>query len=491
LERIDDGTVIIGDKEIMDENNLKDYNFVNVPFTKIAKEIGGQIYFNIIATGMLVGILDIEKDFVIENIKNQFKKKSDEIIKNNIDAINRGYEIGKELEKNETIVVEIDPEVDLTNNVILNGSESIGIGAIAGGCNFIASYPMSPSTGVLTYLSKMSKEFEIVVDQAEDEISAINMALGASYAGARAMVTTSGGGFALMNEALSLSGMTETPVVIHIAQRPGPATGLPTRTEQGDLQHVLYSGHGDFPRIILAPGTIEEGIELTHHAFNLADKYQVPVFILTDQYFVDSFYDLNKYNLSELKNEYHFIETGENYRRYEITENGISPRGVPGYGKGLVTADSDEHDENGRITEDHDMRIKMVRKRLNKLDTIQKDIISPEFYGEKDYKGLIIGWGSTCNIISEALEYLKGEQLAFLHFKQIYPLNPIIKKYLAAAEFSIVVENNVTGQFSNLIQQETCTKIDYRVLKYNGLPFAVEEVVTEIKEILGRRKENE
>ena len=491
LRRINEGTVIIGDKELMSENDFEGYNFVDVPFTKIAKEIGGEIYFNVIATGMLVGILDIEDEVAIEIIKSQFKNKSDEVINNNVKALKRGLEIGKRLEAEKKIVVEIKPEEDLTNNIMLNGSEAIGIGAIAGGCNFIASYPMSPSTGVLTYLSKMSKEFGIVVDQAEDEISAINMSLGAWYAGARAIVTTSGGGFALMNEAISLAGMTETPVVVHLAQRPGPATGLPTRTAQEDLNHVLYAGHGNFPRIILAPGTIEEGIELTHKAFNLADKYQVPVFILTDQYYVDSFYDLVEMNLTDLKNEYHIIETDENYERYNLTENGISPRGIPGYGKGYVAVDSDEHYENGRITEDHDVRNSMVMKRLQKLDQLKKDIITPVLVGDDKYKGLVIGWGSNFNVIAEALKNLIGEKLAFLHFKQIYPLHPMIKKYIEQSEFSIVIENNVAGQFSNLIQQEICRKIDYKILKYDGLPFAVEEIETEIRKILQRRKNHE
>ena len=491
LKRINEGTVIICDKEIINEEDCKGMKYVNIPFTKIAKEIGGEIYFNIIATGMLVGILDIEENLVIEKIRKQFKHKSEEIISNNIEAIKRGMEIGKKLEEEKTIVVEIKPEKDLSNFIILNGSEAIGIGAIAGGCNFIASYPMSPSTGVLTYLSTMSREMGIVVEQVEDEISAINMALGASFAGARAMVTTSGGGFALMNEALSLSGITETPVVIHLAQRPGPATGLPTRTEQGDLQYALYSGHGDFPRIILAPGTIEEGIELTHAAFNLADKFQVPVIILTDQYYVDSFYDIPRYDLSKLRNEYHFVKTDENYKRYELTENGISPRGIPGYGTGFVAVDSDEHNEEGRITEDHDIRIKMVKKRLKKIEQIKEDIIPPVFTGEKGYKGLIIAWGSTFNIVAEALEEINDESLAYLHFKQIYPLDPTIKSYIKDADFTIVIENNVTGQFSNLIQQEICEKIDYRVLKYDGLPFSVEEIITEVRKILNRRDSNE
>lgn len=484
LKRINEKTIIIGDKKDLDEEDLKNYTFVDIPFLEYAKEIGGKIYSNVIATGMLVGILDIEDDIAIEKVKSQFSRKSQEIIDNNIKAMKKGLEIGKDLEARKIIEVEIEPEDDLSNNIILDGSEAIGIGAIAGGCNFIASYPMSPSTGVLTYLSRVSHKFGIVVDQAEDEISALNMALGASYAGARAMVTTSGGGFALMNEALSLAGMTETPVVIHVAQRPGPATGLPTRTEQGDLEYVLYAGHGYFPRIILAAGTIEEGIELTHNAFNLADKYQVPVFILSDQYYVDSFYDLEKMSFDNLKNENHIIETDENYKRYKLTENGISPRGVPGFGKGFVAVDSDEHDEMGRITEDHDMRNKMVDKRKEKLKQIKKEILLPIFIGEEDYECLIIGWGSTFNIISEALENLKKKKVAFLHFKQVYPLHSIIEEYFAKAKFTVVIENNVTGQFSNLIQREICQKVDYRILKYDGLPFAVEEIETEIITIL-------
>ena len=482
-KRINQGTVIIGDKEILDEEDLKNCKFVDVPFIIIAKEIGGQIYFNVIASGVLIEILDIDEIEVIENIKSQFEKKSEEIIENNIKAIRKGMEIGRKLEEEKTIVVEIKSDDNCAENIILNGSEAIGIGAIAGGCNFIASYPMSPSTGVLVYLSKMANDFGIVVDQAEDEISAINMSLGAWYAGARAMVTTSGGGFALMNEGLSLAGITETPIVIHVAQRPGPATGLPTRTEQGDLQHVLYAGHGDFPRIILAPGTIEEGIELTQRAFNIADKYQVPVFILTDQYYVDTFYDIEPMDLTKLKNEYHIIETNADYQRYKLTESSISPRGIPGFGEGFVCVDSDEHTEDGRITEDHDIRKDMVEKRLEKLNQIKKDILPPVFIGREDFKVLIIGWGSTFNIIADALVNIENEKLAFVHFKQIFPLNPIIAEYIQQADYTIAIENNVTGQFANLIQQIICTKINYRILKYDGLPFSVEEVETEIREI--------
>jgi len=215
------------------------------------------------------------------------------------------------------------------------------LGAIAGGCSFISTYPMSPSTGVWIFLTQHSKEFDIITDQSEDEISAINMAIGAWYAGARGMVATSGGGFALMVEGLSLASMIETPVVIHLGQRPGPATGLPTRTEQADLEFVLHAGHGEFPRIILTPGTMEDAFNLSQRAFDLADKYQVPVFILTDQYFLDSYYNLPSLNLSDIRNQSHVVKTNKEYKRYQLTENGISPRGIPGYGEGLVSVDSD------------------------------------------------------------------------------------------------------------------------------------------------------
>ena len=193
-------------------------------------------------------------------------------------------------------------------------------------------------------------------------------------------------------------------------------------------------------------------------------------------------------NLDNLKNEYHIIKTEEDYERYKLTENGISPRGIPGFGKGFVAVDSDEHDEMGRITEDHEIRNKAVSKRKEKLNQIKKEIIPPVFIGEEDYEGLIVGWGSTYNIIFEALENLKENKLSFLHFRQVYPLHPLIKQYLAKAKFTIVIENNVTGQFSNLIQREFCKKVDYRVLKYDGLPFAVEEIETEIRDILKKEE---
>jgi len=358
------------------------------------------------------------------------------------------------------------------------------LGAIAGGCNFVSSYPMSPSTGVLVFLAKHGKDFGIIAEQAEDEIAAINMAIGAWYAGARGMVTTSGGGFALMTEGLSLSGMLEMPVVIHLAQRPGPATGLPTRTEQADLELALYAGHGEFPRIILTPGTLQEAFHLTQKAFNLADKFQVPVFVLTDQYLIDSYYNISQLSLRDIKVEKHFIKSTQNYRRYELIADGVSPRGIPSYGDGLVCVDSDEHDSEGHITEDLNLHTKMVDKRLKKLESIRKEIVPPEFIGPKKRKNLVICWGSTYHIVREAIEILSRDVTAMLHYKQVYPLHESTADFLKTAEQTIIVENNATSQFGKQIKLHFGIDIDRKILKYSGLNFAVEEIVDELQTLL-------
>ncbi|NQT01917.1 MAG: 2-oxoacid:acceptor oxidoreductase subunit alpha, partial [Planctomycetes bacterium] len=331
---------------------------------------------------------------------------------------------------------------------------------------------------------KQAKDFGIIAEQAEDEIAAINMATGAWYAGARAMVTTSGGGFALMTEGLSLAGMLESPIVIHLAQRPGPATGLPTRTEQADLELALYAGHGEFPRILLAPGNIEDAFYLTRKAFNLADKYQIPVFILTDQYFVDSYYNTVRPDLSDINIEKHIIKTDVDYKRYKLTDNGISPRGIPGYGKGLVAVDSDEHDEAGHITEDLGLRVEMVDKRLKKFELLKNEAIPPKLVGSEDYKNLIVCWGSTYNVVKEAVKNLGRDDTAFLHFKQVYPLPNETSDYLQKARRIIIIENNATSQFAKLIKLHTGIEIKDRILKYDGLSFYVEELTEKLNDLL-------
>ena len=483
-KRISKNTVILGEKEKI----LPEREILDVPFTRVAKEIGNPIFANIVAVGLIAAIFGIKQQIPLEYTRKHFFTKGEKIVQGNITAIKRGYELASDLIKKGSLaqlsIPVPDPEQNIQEEIILNGAEAVSLGAISGGCHFISAYPMSPSTGVLTFLSQHAEEFNIIAEQAEDEISAINMALGAWYAGARGMITTSGGGLALMEEGVSLAGMLELPVVIHLAQRPGPATGLPTRTEQGDLELALYSGHGEFPRIIYAPGGIQDLFYLTQRAFDLADKYQIPVFILTDEYLMDSYYNTVEFDLSKTKIEKYISKTKKNYKRYQLTKNGISDRGIPGWGKGLVLVDSDEHDEYGRITEDLDLRTKMVDKRLKKLEEINKDAISPELIGSRDYEVLIVGWGSTYHIIKEALKSLKENKVSFLHFKQVYPLPSVTEDYLKKAKKVIVVENNATSQFSKLLKLFANTEVEHKILKYNGLPFYVDELIGELEKAI-------
>ena len=472
--RLTEETVMIGDQEKIDYRPLLD-----VPFMKMAAELGGSVYTNTLAAGLLAGLFKTDREKCGQFIARYFEGKKEEITEKNIAAAQRGFDIGAGLAAD--IVIEMVKDVSVAEDIMLTGGEAVALGALAGGCNYLCAYPMSPGTSVMTHMAAYAKSLDVIVEQVEDETGVINMAIAAWYAGARAMVTTSGGGFALMTEGVSLAGMIEMPLVVHVAQRPGPATGLPTRTEQGDLNLVLYAGHGEFPRIILAPKDIGEAFSLSQQAFNLADKYQVPVFILTDQYLMDTYYNQPRWTINRLPLERHVDRTQPDYQRFRFTDSGISPRGIPGFGEGIVCVDSDEHDEGGYITEDSDVRIAMVQKRLRKAETVKKAALPPAFMGAEGYETLIVGWGSTCPALAEALEKIGNPALAHLHFSWIYPLAEETVATVQKAKKIIVVEQNVTGQFGNLLKLMTGRDIEH-ILKYNGLPFSVEELVTAISE---------
>ena len=484
-ERITAETIILGDKEILlGPGNGKDIVMIDIPLQKIASEIGGAIYANIVATGVITALFGIDKERVIDDLKERFSDGGKTVQTHNIRAVKSGYEIGDDLIRSKTVSISIRKDPQVADQIILNGGEAVGMGAIAGGCNFISSYPMTPSTSVLTFLARQSKEFGIIAEQAEDEIAAMNMAIGAWYAGARGMVTTSGGGFALMTEGLSLAGAVESPMVIHLAQRPGPATGLPTRTEQGDLDLALHAGHGEFPRVIFAPGTIEEAFHLTAGAFNLADRYQVPVFIMTDQYFVDSYYNIPRIDVSALTIERHVVPTDEGYKRYALTENGVSPRGIPGSGAGLVVVDSDEHNEEGHLTEDHDIRVRMVDKRLGKRALLAQEAFLPTLSGKTKGTTMIVCWGSLVAIAAEALRRIGRSDVSLVHFRQVYPLHPDTAKVLSKANRLVIVEGNATGQFARILQAHAGVDIKTKITQYSGRAFSVEELEGRLREVL-------
>ena len=478
--RITERTLILGDREKLGTDRV----MIDVPFSRIAQEVGSPLYANTVAVGLILGLFGIERQILDDYMGKLFGAKSAEIVQKNIEAGKRGYDIGKELAGPGKIEISVARHPEIRDEVIISGADAISIGAIAGGCDFISAYPMTPSTDIITYLSQHAAEFGIVAEQAEDEISAVNMAIGAWYAGARAMVATAGGGFSLMTEGISLAGMIESPLVVSVGMRPAPATGLPTRTEQGDLNLVMYAGHGEFPRIIFAPGSLEEAIFLSAHAFNLADRFQVPVFILSDQYLIDSYYNFLLPPLNAINVERYITKTDADYRRYLLTDSGVSPRGVPGYGEGLVAADSDEHDEEGHITEDEDVRQQMVEKRLKKLALIEKEMIPPALAGPDKFRTLILGWGSTRDVIAEAAAAVGRDDIAVMHCSQVYPLHPSVTNAMRQAERTIIVEQNATGQFARLIRGLTGVSADRMIHKYNGLPFSVEELTERIKGVL-------
>ena len=397
---------------------------------------------NVFAIGYISAFFGLEN--VLESLKSDFPKILGD--DKNLQAFEAGFSFSPRWEK-------VPDRAD--EGELFSGSDALATGSIAGGANFIAYYPMSPSTNFSAFLTKHADEFNIVSVQVEDEICAINMAIGASYAGARSCVSTAGGGFSLMCEGVSLAGMLEMPVVIHIGGRPGPATGLPTRTAQEDLNLALYSGHGEFERIIFAPSNLEDAFIIGQRAFELTQKYQVPVFILTDQYFLESSYGVNRPLTPALSH--------------------AGKRGLPGFSESVIYVDSDEHDEKGFITEDFGVRRHNVERRLGKLELIKQDVLKPYFIGDSNAENLIISWGSNFNVIKAAIENRKN--FALLHFNQVYPL-PDISGYIESKKL-IIIENNAKGQFARLLG----LKFEHSFLKYDGMPFSIEEVGRFLDEI--------
>lgn len=480
--------IIIYDSSLIKKKYEKD-NFIDIPFQKLA--LDKKIMSNSVATGAVLGILEMKLDILNEIIEEFFKKKGQDVVKSNIEAILAGYNYAsKNCQKCSFKLPQIS-----NPKLLVAGNDAIAAGAIVSGCKFYSAYPMTPSTGIMLYISSKAKEYGIIVEQAEDEISAINMALGASFAGVRSMTGTSGGGFALMSEGLSLAGMTETPIVIALAQRPGPATGFPTRTEQSDLLFALHTAHGEFPRIILAPGTPKQAFYLTNKAFDLAEKYQIPVIIMTDQYLADSQWTIERFDIALIKYKDYRLkgeaaEKLEKYKRHQFTNNGVTPLAVPGESKHLVVTDSDEHDEEGHIVEDAQMRVKMLDKRLfKKMPQIVSDIEPPAYYGKNNPEIVLTGWGSTFGLLKEAVDVLSDKVNAgMLHFSEIYPLPALGKlnylKILKEAKTTFCIENNATGQFAKFFRSETGFEFYRNINKYDGRPFVLEQLLGEINDNL-------
>ncbi|MDH5768448.1 MAG: 2-oxoacid:acceptor oxidoreductase subunit alpha [Nitrospirota bacterium] len=505
LIALDKESVVLHEKElsengqiIYDSVTLKQKyekpHFFDIPFVNLALEHGGnRIMANTVATGAVLGMLGMELNILLEIIKDTFKKKSEEMIKANSASAVAGHDFAVK----ECLKCSFSSAPKTKPKILISGIEAIGFGTVASGCKFYSAYPMTPSTGIMNYIAGKEKEYSIIVEQTEDEIAAVNMALGASFAGVRAMTGTSGGGFALMVEGLALAAMTETPIVIALGQRPGPATGFPTRTEQAELQFALYTAHGEFPRALFAPGTPEQAFYLTNKAFDIAEKYQIPAIILFDQYLADSKwtfegFDFNKISYIDYRLRGDVLRNLPEYKRHAFTENGVSPLGIPGESRHLVVTDSDEHNEEGHIVEDAETRIKMVNKRLlKKLPLIRQEIEPPFLYGDIKPDIVVVGWGSTFGVMKETVDVLsKNKNTAMLHFSEIYPF-PSTDKFdyldiLTNAKITICIENNATGQFARLMRAETGYEFKTKINKYDGRPFTLEGLSGELNACIRR-----
>ncbi|TDO94411.1 2-oxoglutarate ferredoxin oxidoreductase subunit alpha [Halanaerobium saccharolyticum] len=446
----------------------------------IAKEVNPRAV-NTVFVGAAFKIMGLPTDQAEEAVKEHFAKK-EEVVDDNLDLLKKGYDAVnelynlKDLGKNE-------------ENIVIDGNSAVGLGALLAGLSYYTAYPMSPSTGILHYVAGKQEELGIVVEQSEDEIASINMALGGSYAGMRSMTGTSGGGLALMAEGIGLAGITELPIVVADVQRPGPATGLPTRTGQGDLLFAVNIAQDEFPLMVLAPKDQEDAVYQTFRAFNLADKYQIPVIILSDQFLGDGSKTIKEIDTSEMKIERHLVDPAEvegEYKRYKFTEDGISPRAYPGQLKdNIVLIDSDEHDEFAHIVEDAETRNKMVEKRNKKMEKLKnEDLLEPEYTGPEAPDYILVGWGSTAGPIREAKDILSDDyKVGQLAFNDVWPLPTKTIKEIAEKDAKLVfVENNAGAQFDRLVRSETGIKADYNILKDDGRPFSGQEIYRRFKE---------
>jgi 2-oxoglutarate ferredoxin oxidoreductase subunit alpha len=477
--------VILFDPDVTKDAPKEDKYF-GLPFGQVAKEkAGAKLMANSVAVGAALAWTGAEFQILADYLVSHFSDKGDEVVQKNIAAGRAGYDLAKERlgKRFDLHLPEQKPET-----ILLPGAHAIALGAIAARCSFISAYPMSPATEILEYFFAHKEELELVAMQAEDEIAAINMAIGASFAGARAMTSTSGGGFSLMVEGLGLAGQTETPVVIVEGQRPGPSTGLPTRTEQGDLEFVIHASQGEFPRAVLTPGTAEQAFWAMVRAFNLAEKYHIPVIVLVDQYICDSLWTEKAFDLSKVEIDRGPLYEGKggdarNYQRYALSADGVTPRAFPGDSNALVYADSDEHDEWGLITEDASVRKSQVTKRMLKFEALRKEALKPTFYGSERYEELVVCWGSTLGAALPAVKLYSesGAKCSLLHIEQAWPLaREEIVRAMRSAKRTICVEMNVTAQMAHLIQAETGLGFDRKILKYDGRPFLPEDLAEEL-----------
>lgn len=484
---IDNGGAIIFDHEKIKQEGLtipEGVVMVGIPLSRLAKEAGLALAANVVAVGGLFALLGRNTEKMHSVLKTLFTRKGDEIVEMNMRALELGFAF---VQDNFEHRIAFEKTGDQILRSVINGNEAISLGCIQAGLKFLAAYPMTPGSTILTTLAKESRKYDIVVLHVEDEIAAVNMAIGAGYAGVRAATSTSGGGFALMGEAVSLAGQMETPVVIFDAQRPGPSTGLPTRTGQADLRMAIHCGQGDFPRLVLAVGDHQECISLTEKAFHYAEKYQIPVIVLTEKYLADSYKGIEIEDIKSSKTERGKIAESPEapFPRYADTDDGVSPRSFPGMPGGMHTANSYEHNAFGKIVEDVPQVTVMMEKRWRKIKSLLQDLPEPLVFGESE--NILVTWGASKNPALAAQEILKekGILVQIVHCQFLHPFKKeAIAELLKNRKNLIFVEGNQSGQLESLFMEHLGVASDFSYRNFTGRPFTGEEIATAIGEFL-------
>jgi len=496
LREIVPGGGIIYDPELqVDQDALvsRSVKAFPVPVNQIAIEEGGsKVMSNTAATGAAAGLTGLDLEVINSVIRDNFAKKGTAVVESNLKVAAAAYRFVRE-KYGGSFAFRLQTR-KTAPRILISGNEALALGALMAGCKFVAGYPMTPGSPILEWFATHSKDYGVVTKHAEDEIAAINMVIGAAQMGVRAMTPTSGGGFSLMVEALGLAGMTEVPIVVVNVQRPGPATGHATRHEQGDLLFMLYAAQGEFPRIVLAPGTIEQCFEAAYRAFNLAEKYQCPAIILSDAFLAHSPRALELDALSldvpidrgELLSDEELDGLTARYQRHALTPSGISPRALPGHPKAIYSTSSDEHDEYGQICEDAAIRIQQMDKRMRKLETARAEMRAPLQYGPSQAELTFLTWGSAYGPLRSAVDILnaQGTPANIVQIMDIWPL-PVDKvvQALQGAKKLISVEQNYSGQLATLVRAYTGIKVDGLIHKYDGRPMSPEYILARLKEV--------
>lgn len=502
VEELVDGAVLIYDSDAFtpDVGGVPvKLNTYPVPMTKIAEASGNKIMKNMVALGASAWLLEMDLGIFYEFVEERFGKKGQKIVDMNKAVLKAGYDhMATNFEKHDPYVLHRIPIPK--RRQMVQGASAVGFGALVGGCRFLAAYPITPATDVMEWMIDHVDEYGGHVVQAEDEICAANMVLGAGWAGTRAMTSTSGPGFSLMAEAISLATAAEIPAVFVDVMRPGPSTGLPTKHEQCDLMYAVYAGHGEGPRIVVSPSSIEEAFEMAGEAFNLAEEYQCPVFFLIDQDLSISSQTLEK-DLDPkrieirrgklMKPEELLAMAPESYKRYAFTDDGVSPRALAGMPNGLSLSTGTEHNDRGTVTESKKNRIRMMDKRFRKLDTFQKDQAGKGFHvtGESSAKVGVITWGSVRWPVEEALPRV-GAPVKTMVVTHMWPLpEAAIADFLKSVDVCVVVEQNKTGQLASLIRQTVGGHDKIRsVNKYDGTPMKPKELADALVDVITGHK---